>query len=74
MLRAYWLLPEIDCRVSSDVFVPVGESDGLPMVLPDVSCWLSRLYAVRLEFRPARLFCATARWVIRIIVYVTAPC
>jgi hypothetical protein len=63
----------MDWRVSREVFVPVGESDGLLMVFPEVICCWSLLSADRLLLSPWRLFSVIARWVI-LIAYLTAPC
>jgi hypothetical protein len=56
-----------------EVLVPVGESDGLLIVVPAVSWFYSLFSAARLLPRPWSPLIVTARWVIR-IGYLTAPC
>src|SRR3954470_19382841 len=65
MLRACCAFAACPCRVIIDVLVPVGSSDGVLIVLPEVSWFCSLLTVARLPFRPRRLLTARARWVIR---------
>src|SRR4051794_28158435 len=66
MFRAYCVAPASSCRVCIAALVPVGSSDGLLIVLPDVNCACSLAMASMLRLRPCRLVTARARWVIRI--------
>ena len=68
MLRACWSTAAWSLRVCMARLVPVGESDGALICLPDVSCCCSLATESRLRLRPWRLVSATARWVIRIVV------
>src|SRR4051812_34633617 len=65
MLRACWVFAACPCRVIIDVLVPVGSSDGVLIVRPDVSWFCSLVTTARLLFRPRRLLVAMARAVIR---------
>src|SRR4051794_11192103 len=66
MFRAYWVAPASSCRVCIAELVPLGSSDGLLIVLPEVKCCCSLLIASRFRFSPCRLVVAMDRCVTRI--------
>ncbi len=70
-LRPCWATAACSARVCIALFVPVGESDGLLMSLPEVSWFWSLPSVSRLRLRPCRLVSVTARCVMR--TQITAP-
>src|SRR3954451_25267765 len=66
MFRAAWSAADMSERACIARLVPVGESDGVLIERPEVSCCCSRLMVSMFLFRFCRLVSAMERWVTRI--------